>query len=234
MAKFARKVLLGFKDAGNVFPQKDKLVYVGNPIREIFRNVDKNKSREKLGISAEDFTVFSFGGSSGSEEVNSVALEYLKRINGKEGRTLFFGTGEQFFDKVRDTLEQEGIVPEDNIRISAYIDSMDDHIAASDLIIGRAGALSIAETVACGKAAIYIPLSWAVHNHQYYNAKSIADRGGAILVDERNMNVSEVCDQIEELFNNRDKLHAMEEASLKCSTIDAADRIYEEIRGIDG
>ena len=234
MAKFANKILMGFNEASKVFPQKDKLVYVGNPVREIFRNADKKKSREKLGIPEDDFTVFSFGGSQGSDEVNSIALEYLRRINDKEGRTLLFGTGEQFFNQVKETLNKEGIVPGDNIRISAYIENMDDYISAADLIIGRAGALSIAETVACGKPAVLIPLSWSVNNHQFFNAKSIADRGAAILVDERNMDIKAVCDDIEELYNNPEKLHSMEEASISCSTIDAADRIYEEIKTING
>lgn len=234
MAKWAKKILMGYKEAEDIFPQKEKLVYVGNPVRESFRNVNKEASREKLGIGMDDFVVFTFGGSMGSEEVNKVSMEYLRRINGVPGKVLLFGTGKQYETKVREELEKEGIQVAENIRISPYIENMDEYIAASDLIIGRAGALSIAETTACGKGAIYIPLSWSVNNHQYLNAKSIADRGGAILVDERTMDVSKVCDEIEELSNNKEKMKAMEEASLACSTIDAADKIYQEIKTING
>ena len=231
MAKYAKKVMLGFDEAREIFPEKEKMVFVGNPVRDIFLRADKNEARKKLGISLDDFFVFSFGGSMGSNEINLVAMEHLKRVKDKPGHTVVMGTGEQFYEKIQGELAKEGIETSDKIRVYDYIENMDDHIAAADLIIARAGALTIAEITTCGRAAIYIPLSWSVNNHQYYNAKSIVDRGGGLLVDETTMDVGHVCDQIDSLAEDKEKLRTMEEASKKCSMPYAADSIYEVLKG---
>nr|MCR4712047.1 hypothetical protein [Clostridia bacterium] len=109
---------------------------------------------------------------------------------------------------------------------------MQYYIAASDLVVCRAGALSIAETCVLGKPAIYIPLSWSVNDHQRLNAESVAERGGAMVVDERGMDPEEVADAIEVLGWDRERLEQMSAASLACSVPDAADRIYEVIKDI--
>ena len=69
--------------------------------------------------------------------------------------------------------------------MKTYIEDMPDYLAASDVIISRAGALSVAEITMCGKASILIPSPMVTGNHQYFNAKSVADKGGAVLIEEK-------------------------------------------------
>ena len=106
-------------------------------------------------------------------------------------------------------LDSRGIVPEENIKIQNYIDNMDDVIAASDLIISRAGALSVAEILVTGRASVLIPSPNVTGNHQYFNAKAVADKGGAILIEEKDIDEDKFKEIVKELRNDTEKLENM-------------------------
>lgn len=240
-SKYCKKVFLGFEGAEKVFKQKIKTSYTGNPVRAEFTNLDRTESRKKLGIADDDFVVFSFGGSLGSNEINGVAEAYARRIKKGDKRTLIFGTGTRFFDDTKDRLskatgEEGELIGEagtsfivGQIRLFPYIDGMADAISASDLVICRAGALSLAEITACGRASIIIPYPWAADNHQYYNAKVVADCGGGLLFEQADVDVEKLSDLIEELSKDKDRIAKMEAASKKLGQMRASEKIVDEI-----
>ncbi len=229
LSKYVKGILLGFEDAREVFDYKEKQTYVGNPVRSCFYEADRSAARKRLGIPEEDFVVFSFGGSQGALTINEIAYEYLKKVNGKKGNTLIFGTGSQYFDDVNQKVSNDGIELADNVRIMSYITDMENYIAAADLIIARAGALSIAEITVSGRASVLVPLPTARDNHQYYNAKAIADRGGAILAEESTLDIPELLGMIEQLSADIEKLKSMEENSKGAGPFKASDNIYDVI-----
>lgn len=226
---FVKKIFLGFDGAEKFFKNKKKLVYAGNPVRKSFFKMDRESSREKLNIPKEDFMVMSFGGSLGAEKINDLAFEILKEFNGKPGTRLIFGTGKWYIDGVQKKIENEKIKLHDNVKVLDYISDMDYYLSASDLIISRAGALSVAETTICGRASILIPSPNVTGNHQYYNAKVVADKGGAILVEEKDLNSRDILDKIIYLKDNPEKLRKMEEKSYEAGPHNALDIIYESI-----
>ena len=171
-----------FPDARKYFKEPEKNIDAGNPVRKNFFSISKRQAREKLGIPQDDFVVFTFGGSLGSVKINEVACELIGLFNGHEGVSMISGTGRWYYQEVVDKLSQDGIRLSENVRVKDYIENMDLHLLACDVVISRAGALSVAETTVCGKAAILIPSPNVTGNHQYYNAKAVADRGGAILI----------------------------------------------------
>lgn len=232
LSKYVKGILLGFKDASDVFGYSEKQVYVGNPVRKCFYELDRLEARKKLGIPEDDFTVFSFGGSQGADTLNKIAFEYLKKINGKEGKTLIFGTGAQYYDTVHEKLKEEGIEISDNIRILDYISDMENYLAAADLVVSRAGALSLAEITVTGRASILVPFPLARDNHQYYNAKAVADVGGAVIFEEKDLDTDKVVSEIIALSENREKQELMEEKSRMCGPFEATDKIYEVISKI--
>ncbi|MGF6375292.1 UDP-N-acetylglucosamine--N-acetylmuramyl-(pentapeptide) pyrophosphoryl-undecaprenol N-acetylglucosamine transferase [Clostridiales Family XIII bacterium PM5-7] len=229
LEKFTTKVFLGFPDAGQFFKEPEKHVAVGNPVRKQFYEVDDAEARRHLDIPADDFVVFSFGGSQGAEKLNDVGFDLMKAINGEKGITFIFGTGSQYYDEILDKAKAEGIDIQSNIRIKSYINDMENYLGASDLIISRAGALSVAETTVCGKASILIPSPNVTGNHQYFNAKSIADKGGAILIEEKDLTSQGLINQVMTLRNHRELLEEMSKASKDCAPLLATDRIYEEL-----
>ena len=231
LENYVRKIFLGFSEGGEYFNSKDKLVVTGNPVRSSFFSADKAEARKKLGIAETDFLVFSFGGSLGAEPINRLAISLTEEMNGAEGQRLIFGTGRRFYDQVMAELGKRGIVPEENIKIQNYIDDMDSVIAASDLIISRAGALSVAEILVTGRPSVLIPSPNVTGNHQYFNAKAVADRGGAILIEEKDIDEQKFREIVRELRNDPEKLAAMGRKANELAPGSAAEIIYEEITG---
>lgn len=230
LEKWVKRVFLGFEMAADNFKCKEKLCYVSNPVRETFFHLDKDACREKLGIPKDDFMVFAFGGSLGAAKINEISVEYLKKVNGKPGYTFVFGTGKNQYEDVIKHIEDSGIEVKDNVKVLSYINGISDYIGAADLIMSRAGALSLAEITTAGKAAVLVPYPYAKDNHQYFNAKAVADKGGAILVEEKNLNPKETADRIFQLSLSKEKLFEMSKASKTCGTLDAAEMIYESIK----
>lgn len=230
LEKFADKVFLGFPEASHYFREPEKHVNAGNPVRKRFYDIDPAEARKKLGIDPDDFVIFSFGGSQGAEKINDVAFELMDAVNGHEGITFVFGTGSQYYDEILEKAESEHIEIQPNIRVKSYINDMQNYLGAADLIISRAGALSVAETTVCGKASILIPSPNVTGNHQYFNAKSVADKGGAVLIEEKNLTAENLIGEVMRLKNNKSLLQEMSRASRSCAPLEATEMIYAEIK----
>lgn len=222
-------VFLGFDAAAQFFKCPEKHVSAGNPVRKSFFTTTKREAREKLGIPQDDFVVFTFGGSLGARKINEVAFELMEIFNGHKGVSMIIGTGKWMDKDAEKMLAERNIEVKDNIRIKGYIENMDLHLLACDLVICRSGALSVAETTVCGKAAIFVPYPYATGNHQYYNAKAVADQGGAFVIEEKDLVIEDVVQEVLSLKNNPEKLAEMSKASRDCAPVKALDIIYNKI-----
>ena len=106
---------------------------------------------------------------------------------------------------------------------------MDEYLSASDLVISRSGALTVAEVTVCGKAAIFIPSPIVTGNHQYYNAKAVADHGGAVIIEEKDMDNEKLIAQIMKLKNDPQKIAEMSRRSKECAPMDAVEIICNNL-----
>jgi len=224
------KVFLSFEEAGKYFKQPEKHVVVGNPIRGNFLAGGREEYREKLGIKEDEFAVLCFGGSLGAGKINEVMLEAIHTFNGVKGLKLFFGTGKRYYEEICKTLNEAGVELADNVKLMPYIDSMNEYLNACDVVISRAGALTISEITACGKASILIPSPNVTGNHQYHNAKVVADKGGAVLIEEKDLTADKVVKALLTLKNDPRSLEKMSQASRGCGRTDSADIIYENLK----
>ena len=231
-ARFARNVFLGFESARRHFGSKNNIVYSGNPVRAEFCGRDRDADRDALGIFQNDLVIMVFGGSLGSATTNAIGEAVARKYADKEGYTVIWGTGNEYYDEISERLEEEGFAP-DNVRISAYISDMPQTISASDIVISRSGALSTAETTMVGRAAIFIPSPNVTADHQYYNAKAVEDAGGALIIREGVDTADKVLDALADLDNNRDRIKAMAEASRSIAPVHATDIIYRTVCGIE-
>ncbi len=227
-ARRARKVFLGFESARGYFGNRDNIVYSGNPVRAEFGGRDSAADRRALGIPEGDLVIMVFGGSLGSETTNAIGESIAREFAGKEGYTVIWGTGREYFDDISRRLSDEGFAPS-NVRISAYIDDMPAQLSACDLTISRSGALSVAEVTMAGRAAIFVPSPNVTADHQYYNAKAVADAGGAIIVREETGAEEKVMDAVRSLDSDRARIEAMKEASRSIAPLDAAGIIYRTV-----
>lgn len=230
LENYVDKVFLGFEDAGKHFKKPEKHVYSGNPVRKCFFEADKKAAREELGIPQDNFVVFVFGGSQGAESINDAVYPLIEKFTKTENFTMIFGTGGYYYDDICYKLQRDGVEINDNIIMKDYFTDIEKYMAASDLIVGRSGALSVAETTVCGKAAIFLPSPNVTANHQYFNAKVVADRGGAIIIEEKDLTTEALGDAIFGIMNDRERLRDMSAAARECAPDSATDIIYSAVQ----
>lgn len=228
LSKYARRVFLGFEAARKYFPS-EKVVYTGNPVRSEFGEQNRECARDELGIPQNDFVVLIFGGSLGAETINDIGLEIVNKYGNDDNVTILFGTGKDYFEHVKTRLNAGGKEAPTNVRVMPYISEMAKMLSASNVIICRSGALSTAEVTMAGRAAIFVPSPNVTGDHQYYNAKAVADNGGAVLITENGDVELRVLNALKALSTDATLLEDMEEGSLKSAPIDAAKIICEEI-----
>ena len=230
LEKYVDKVFISFSAAEEYFKEKDKLVFSGNPVREVFYKIRKEAARTELGIDRDKFVILSFGGSQGAGRINDAMFSVAEALSGRQDIQLLFATGKYYYQSVLDKAQERNLPLRGNVRILEYIDNMDKYIAASDLIISRAGALTVSEITVCGKPSILIPSPNVTGNHQFFNAKAVADIGGAVLIEEKELTDELLFGQIMHLINNRSELEKMSTASRKAAPPKATDIIYRNLQ----
>lgn len=232
LEKYVKNVFISFEGSREHFKEPDKLVLSGNPIRRDFLSVDKDGARQKLGIADDDFVVLITGGSLGAEVPNMASLELIRTLaKDPKDAKIFFVTGKRYYDEIA-AKAGEIAGAEKFARIIDYADNMPDLMSAADLIVSRAGAIALSEITASGKPSILIPSPNVTNNHQYYNAKSLADAGAAILIEETQLQDSYApfVDAVTKLMADRSALNRMVLASAQLGRTDAVDIIYKTIK----
>ena len=231
--KLARRVdlvMLGFDDAKSRIHYK-RSVLVGNPIKQDILFADRSKARKKLGIEENAPMVVSFGGSMGSRRFNENIRDFMA-LHCKDRAILHVHAAGQFGIKwLPQELEQCGITPQSYplIDLREYIFDMQDVMAAADLLICRAGAITLGELAVMGKPAILIPSPNVTDNHQYYNALALAKVGAAVLLEEKDCSGRALYETVNALLGDKDRLCAMRDAAQGLAIFDSTQRIYDNI-----
>ncbi len=225
LSKKVETVFTAFEEAVPYFKTKKPVITVGNPVRSAFAKTSRDEARKALGLSEDEFVVLSFGGSLGAQTINDQMQDAVRRFAGKDGIRIIFATGKRYYDRITGSAEN---IPQ-NVTYMRYIDDMPIYLAACDLAVTRAGALTVSEIMACGRASIMIPSPNVTANHQYYNAKSVADKNAAILIEEKNLAEGTVADVIERMADDRSTTASMSENAAKAGRIDAAKVICDTI-----
>ena len=228
LSKVATKVLTSFEDSHKRFPEasQDKLVLTGNPVRKEILNSRKFIARKNLGISEDKKMVLCYGGSGGSEKINDAMRLVIENMV-KEDVAFIFATGKVYYDEFIETIKDIELKPYQ--RVMPYLDNMADGLAASDIVIGSAGAISLAEITALGKPSIIIPKAYTAENHQEYNAKSIESQGAGIAILEKDLTPQSLNEAVFKLLGDKELLIDMANNAKKIGKPEAIDLIYNEI-----
>jgi len=229
LSKYADKVFLSFEESRKYFKREKDMYLTGNPLRRGFVMSDKKVARDRLKIKDGEMVVLCFGGSLGSPRINELMTKMIEVFNGVDGVSIFFVTGKIHYKAIEEKLAQTVGELKENVRIFEYIENMPEYMGASDVIISRAGALTVAELTACGKPAILIPSPYVTGNHQYFNARVMSDKGAAVLIEEKDLNDESVIAVISQMRSNSDILRNMEKNSKSLAKTDAAEKIYNEL-----
>ena len=231
LSRYADIVFISFESSKKYFPKAKKIVLCGNPLRDDIIFADRTAARKKLGLKEGDFYIVSFAGSLGAREVNKMFIPFILK-NYKSGDFYHtHATGSFGFRWMPQQLKEGGFDISDNSRINVmeYIYDMPLHLAACDLVICRSGAISIGEITALGLCSILIPSPNVTHNHQYYNALSLSERGAAFLVEEKDMSADLIYNKALELKSNPALLKQVGKKAAQMALIGAETTIYESV-----
>ncbi len=223
LAKFVDKVAISFKESEKFFKNGRKVVFTGNPIRSEMLSADRKAARDKLGIENGKPLVVIFAGSRGAETINHTVSEMLRLHREEDKYHILFATGEAQHEKI---MKKLGNINSKYIKVVPYIYDMADVLAASDLVIGRAGAITISELTALGVPSVLIPSPYVTANHQEYNARALEKQGAGIVILEKDLNHNVLYEQINELLGNKEKLKEMAENAKKMGITNASEQIY--------
>ena len=226
LAPNANRVMLAMPEAQKFLKLNKKPDITGNPIRNELLTVDRKIAREKLGITDKPL-ILSFGGSLGAKRLNEAVSELIKWHNGTDKFYHIHATGKVGYEAMVDSLS--GTELSEKITIREYIDDMDICMAAADLVICRAGAITLGELQACAKPSVLIPSPYVAENHQYHNAMTLKKDGAAEIIEEKDLSGESLIRTVELLIENKPKLQKMSEAALKNAITDSNERIYEII-----
>ena len=231
LSKKVTKVITCFEDTKTRFSKKaqDKVVLIGNPVREELLKVSKEDARRKLNIPLEKKMVLVYGGSGGFKKINDVMLEVVKNMVDNDV-AFVYATGKRFYEGFMKELNGVELKPYQ--RILPYLDDMANVLSASDIVIGSAGATSLSEITALGKASIIIPKAYTAENHQEYNAKSISNNGAGICILESELTSKKLNDYLFEILSNEDTLKSMEKNSLAIGKPKAVNDICDLIESL--
>lgn len=226
------RVMLTTGDAEKYMKCRNPVTITGLPIRgEILRG-NREKAREALGI-GDRFLILSMGGSLGAKPVNDAVMGLIERKYKSGGIVFLHATGKGGNRSFSEKLAADGVDASDNdcVRIEEYID-IPACMPAADLIIGRSGASSLSEIQALGVPSILIPSPYVAENHQYHNAMALVNRDAAMILEEKNLTVDSLCDMVDSIMADREKLRLIGENAKKMALTDAAKTIAETVSSI--
>ena len=205
LSAYVDKVMLTAGEAEKHLKCNSTPIVTGLPVREEILTQEKRIAREELGISHDKTVVLSTGGSLGAESVNKVMCEVIKHFSSQD--IVFVHGYGQNGKWVPEKLREYGIDTDNNknLIVKEYIYDMAKYMASADLVISRAGASSLAEIQALGKASFLIPYPYAAENHQYHNAMAMVNKNAAMICEQKELTAHKVIAVVSELTDNKDK-----------------------------
>lgn len=222
-------VMLAMAEAKNRMKLDKTPIVTGNPVREEFSTLSKANARNELNLP--DMPVLlSSGGSLGAAPLNRAVIELIAS-KWKENNIVFIhATGKGGYNDFVNELKNRGVdLNAPNLIIKDYIDNMGQCMAAADLLISRAGAITLGELTVCGKPAILIPSPYVAENHQFHNAMSLKRVGAAEVIEEKDLTGEKLIKTVEDLIYDASKLEQMGSNARANAIPDATKRIYDEV-----
>jgi UDP-N-acetylglucosamine--N-acetylmuramyl-(pentapeptide) pyrophosphoryl-undecaprenol N-acetylglucosamine transferase len=235
LARWARVVFTAFPVKPGIFPATAKVIYTGLPVRSAILSADRQAGLLHFGFDDSQQTILVTGGSGGARAINQVMLDIYELISkdraGLPPLQVVHLTGKREYESFCQQKKEKGINEEKigKLIVRPYLDEMDAGMAVSDLIISRAGAATLAEITARGIAAILIPYPFATGNHQYYNARVLAEGGAAVLIKEDQLTPHGLLEEMRKLLLDRSKRLEMSQQSRSFGKPEAALAIVQEI-----
>jgi UDP-N-acetylglucosamine--N-acetylmuramyl-(pentapeptide) pyrophosphoryl-undecaprenol N-acetylglucosamine transferase len=221
LSRIAREVHLSDPGARRFFPKRRYLKLSGNPIRAGVLQGDPQRALRDWQLERGRRTVLVVGGSQGARSINRAAVGAIRRLAARPDLQFVLQTGPRDAAAVGRKLQAVALP----VRVVPFIERMGDAYRAADLVVARAGAMTLAELAVCGRAAILVPYPFAARNHQELNARARAAAGAAEMILDRDLNGRMLASAIVKMIDTPRKLREMSHNALRGSRPDAAQKI---------
>ncbi len=227
LSRYVDQVLLGFEDGRKYFKHAKNIRFTGNPLREGMIFTKKTDAKCALGI--EGPLVYSAFGSLGARAMNELTAELfaLEEADHAAFRHIH-STGTFGYQWMPERVASLGVdlAASGRIDMREYVYDAPAVLAASDLMVCRAGSMTMSELCATGTPSILIPSPNVTEHHQHKNAHALADRGAAVMLEEEGLTAQTLYDTICGLLNDETRLAEMSRAALSLAVFDAEEQIY--------
>ena len=225
-ASRARRIYTGFERAREYFKKRDSVIHTGNPLRKEIVATVADDHAALFGLSHGSPVLLVFGGSQGAHRLNRAAVEYLASHDDIQG---IIQTGERDYKWVKKQLSNLG----GRVHITPYISDMNLAYRASTAALARAGALSVSELAAVGLPAVLAPYPFAADDHQRFNAELLVDAGGAVMIENGDLNGETLGGILDRLFGSSgERLQTMKRALERVAMKNADKMICDDIGSI--
>jgi UDP-N-acetylglucosamine--N-acetylmuramyl-(pentapeptide) pyrophosphoryl-undecaprenol N-acetylglucosamine transferase len=219
LSRFADRIYVSFQDTKTRF-DPDKTRLTGNPVRKELLHHRANDAAS----GSKSFCVLIIGGSQGAHSINMIVIETLSHLTKRESLYFVHQTGTADAQVVKEAYRRQDIPA----RVQSFFKQMAPHYKQADLIICRAGATTVAEVTALGKAVIFIPFPFAADDHQALNADTLAREGAAEMILEKDLNARALGQKIEYYASHPQALAAMATKAAQLGHPDAAKAIVDD------
>jgi UDP-N-acetylglucosamine--N-acetylmuramyl-(pentapeptide) pyrophosphoryl-undecaprenol N-acetylglucosamine transferase len=221
LSRFVDEVALGFQECVRFFRKGTNLRVTGVPVRPGLLEVGREAGTERFGLDPGRKTVFVFGGSRGASSINKAIVDAVKALGERDDLQFVIQTGEADYEYAS-TLLAGASIP---CRVYPYIEDIGYAYAASDLVVSRAGAVTLAELTARGLPAVLVPYPYATGRHQDSNALSLAEKEAAIVIGDSDLSGERLAETIDYIVSDPGRLAAMAAASGELGKPDASSQI---------
>ena len=225
--RVSKKLFLAFEETLKELPTKDseKFIVTGNPLRKEIENIDRNEIRQKLKIKDKEKILLITGGSLGAQDINQAIIEYWSKLEAVENLKIYWATGSKNYEEISSKLNK---LETKNV-VEPYFENMIEIMAIADLVLSRAGALTISEIIQLEKPSILIPYD-SIKVGQYGNAKILEEISGAYVYNNKEVKIA--IEKIIEIINCKETLNSLSEQVKSLKKGNAASEIVDYITEI--
>lgn len=235
LQKKVDRIWINFEGTAGLLDSAACVRRVGNPLRGGFGTIPRDAAREKLGLSPSEKLVLCFGGSLGAEPLNRAVIEAMRALAPKWGNVRFcLASGKRDYAAAGEVWRAAGLDAVSNCMLSDYIYDMPLWMSAADLAVTRAGAMTLSELGRMSLPSVLIPSPHVADNHQYLNARTFADAGAAVLVEEKELESGRLTAELDALLADDARLLSMSRAAAPFAETDAGGAVWEDILALTG
>jgi UDP-N-acetylglucosamine--N-acetylmuramyl-(pentapeptide) pyrophosphoryl-undecaprenol N-acetylglucosamine transferase len=224
LSRFANRIYISFENTKSNMDSR-KVQWTGNPVRrELLEYSDRHAEDVSDDSGNGFFTILIIGGSQGAHRINTAVIEALEHLEDKEHLHFVHQTGDADEQPVKEAYRRNNI----QCTVQSFFDIMAELYRRADLLICRAGATTVAEITALGKAVIFIPFPYAADNHQVLNAGTLAEDGAAEMIIEKDLNGKVLSEKINNYAAHPAELKNMSARAKQLGKPDAAKNIVDD------